>query len=218
MGKDKYVFQGTGLTPEEKKLGQKRFNDYLNSFPHLTKTLANQQALEELVWAEVIQERIKQQYSAFGENEAESIPVSLQKSTLDGLNMIFEMKGKLGMFEAPVAMDGFEKIQDIFDRGKEYRKAHVDDFKVTCPDCAKTFVLKHRTKGYEIVISPFFEDKVIRNRPLFKLYKDGVVTKEEAADIMEVSPHFIDWLEQKYYSFGMPPKSEPELPDPSPEA
>ena len=208
MGKDKYTFKGIGLTGKEKKEGRKRFLEYLDAFPHLARKLANQQALEELVWAEVIQERYKMQV---GSNDSQGISFTLQKSIQDGLNLIIEMKDKLGLFVVSPPMNPFDRIQGIFRKGDDYREKHVDEYMVVCPHCQKKTVLMITTKGYDTVITPFFEDRVIRNRPLFKLYKDGVVTKEEAAGVLGVSPQYIDWLEVKYYG-GKSAKKDIPLP------
>ena len=214
MAKDKYTFKGIGLTGKEKKEGRKRFHAYLEAFPHLARKLASQQAVEELVWAEVIQERYKMQV---GSNDSQSISFTLQKSIQDGLNLIIEMKDKLGLFVVAPPMEPFDRLQGIFRKGDDYREKHVDDYTVVCPHCQKKTVLMIPTKGYDTVITPFFEDKVIRNRPLFNLYKDGVVTKEEAAHVLGVSAHYIDWLGKKYYGMGTLKNANEQPPDPNPE-
>ena len=214
MAKDRYTFKGIGLSHKERKEGRKRFDEYLETFPHLARILANQQALEELIWAEAIQERYKNQVSP---DDTQAIPLPLQKSIQDGLNLIIEMKDKLGMFILPPPMDTFERMQDIFTRGDGYRENHPDDYRVVCPHCKKEFMLMIPTKGHETVITPFFEDKVIRNGPLFKLYKKGVVTKNEAARILGVSPQYIDWLGKKYYGMGKLENSNEPPPDLNPD-
>lgn len=221
-----YKFTGEGLDPDEKKWGQKRFNDYRANYPHLNK-LSNLQLLEELVWKETIQERFKRQVGDVGKKQADlakdkgqseipQIPTYLQDSLSEGLTSIIELKTKLGMFEDQKTLDAFKDFQDMKTKAAEYRKTHPLSFKTTCPFCARQYYLKRRTDKYEEFTSPFVEDKVLNNRPLFKLYKDGKITKEEVAAVLGVSPDYVDWLDEKVYgnvkkatTVTPPPPTEP---------
>ena len=201
-----YVFQGEGLNDDEKKWGRQRFKEYRISYPHLNK-LANLHILEELVWKETIQERFKKQIGHLGITkekngitEIVSIPKPLQESINDGLTQIIDIKNKLGMFEDQKVTDEFEKIQLLKEKAAEYRRQHPLSFRTTCPHCAKHFYLKRRTENFESFKSPFADDNVINNRPLFNLYKTGKLTKEEVADVLGVSPDYVDWLDEKIYN------------------
>lgn len=223
-----YKFTGEGLEPDEKKWGQKRFADYRANYPHLNK-LSNLQLLEELVWKECIQEKFKRQIGEVSKKQKElakdknqpdttGIPSHLQDSVNDGLNGIIELKSKLGMFEDQKTLDAFKEFQSMKDKAAEYRKAHPLCFKTTCPFCARAFYLKRRTEHFKEFQSPFAEDKVLNNRPLFQLYKDGKIIKEDVAAVLGVSPDYVDWLDEKVY--GNVKKAVeviPPTPDPQPE-
>lgn len=204
-----YKFTGEGLEPDEKKWGQTRFNAYKTNYPHLNK-LSNLQLLEELVWKEAIQERFKKQVGDIGKKQAKlaeenghsevaQIPGHLQESMDEGLTVIIELKTKLGMFEDQKTLDAFKDFQTLKLKAAEYRKTHPLQFKTTCIFCAKEYYLKRRTDKYEEFSSPFVEDKVLNNRPLFKLYKDGKISKEDVAAVLGVSPDYVDWLDEKIY-------------------
>ena len=204
-------FVGEGLLTGEKRWGSTRFKDYLASYPHLTK-LGNLQLLEELVWKEVIQERFKKQIGALGLEKTgkdgtvtiESIPKNIQEAADEGLRFITELKTKLGMFEDQKMSDAFKEFMALKAKASEYRKLHPLSFKCTCPFCAKIFYLKRRTEHFEEFKSPFAEDKVLNNKPLFELYKSGKLTREEVAGVLGVSPDYLDWLDEKIY--GNPKK------------
>lgn len=203
-----YVFQGVGLTDDEKKWGKQRFRDYRSSYPHLNK-LGNLHLLEELVWKEVMQERFKIQIGKLGEdknkkntdgtNTLEPIPHHLQESLDSGLQSIIELKTKLGMFEDQKTTDAFKDFLALKEKAAEYRKTHPLSFKCTCPYCAKVFYLKRRTEHFKEFKSPFAEDKVLNNRPLFAIYKEGRLTKEDMAAVLGVSPDYVAWLDEKIF-------------------
>ena len=50
-------------------------------------------------------------------------------------------------------------------------------------------------KGLEL-----FQNKVLCNSTLWKIYKEKKITKEEFAEILNVSLDYIDWLEKKIYN------------------
>ena len=60
-------------------------------------------------------------------------------------------------------------------------------------------MLKIRTEAWEALKHPFFQDKLLANRPLWKLYKDKKITKEDVANVLGCSAQYIDWLEKKIY-------------------
>jgi hypothetical protein len=200
-----YTFTGIGLTPEELPLGKKMFNEYRNQFEHL-QSASNSRLLEELVWKELVQDRFKKQVGEACKlknkdtGEPIAIPSHLQQSMNDGLEQILKLKEKLGMFAKQEETDSFKNWKLLEIKAAQYRKEHPLSFKTTCPHCAGIFYLKRRTEGFEEFISPFYaEDKVLNNRPLWKLYKDGKITQDDVAAVLGVSPDYIPWLDEHVY-------------------
>lgn len=234
----RYQFAGNGLTNEEKVWGQKRFNEYRESYPHLNKR-ATLQMVEEVVWMECLQEKYKKQIGdrdkiyqenlAKGVTSNNEIPKYLQESIADGMRQITELKTKLGLFEDQKMTDAFKDFQLMKDKAAEYRRTHPLVFKTTCPFCARAYALKRRTEHFEEFISPFLEEKILNNKPLFALYKSGKLTKEDVAAVLGTSPKYVDWLDEKVYGNKVkkaeatiiePPTSEPipAPPESTPEA
>lgn len=194
-------FEGTGLSDSEKAWGVTRFAEYRKAFPHLNKQ-GNLYLLEELVWRECIQERFKIQVGELKKNAVTAMaPLSkdLTTSINDGLSQITEMKTKLGMFEEQKTLDSFKYIQETKEKFAAYRLAHPLVFKCTCPKCAFSFGIKRRMEHFEEFVSPFLESKILNNDPLFKLYKQGKITKDDVANVLGVSPKYVDWLDKKVY-------------------
>jgi hypothetical protein len=204
----KYIFQGTGLTEEQILWGNVRFNEYITSFPHLS-TSGNAPLLEDLVWVEVMFEWLKRQRSE--QMNIHIMKKSAVKETKDVVtgpineqiqqyrDEIIKLKTKLNMFDDPKVKDTFSQLEELFAKHDEYRATHLDDFLCTCPYCSELFVMMCRTKDYEPVKTPFFEDKVLFNRPLMEMYHQNILTKEQTAKVLGVNPRFIDWLDAKFY-------------------
>jgi hypothetical protein len=223
-----YSFSGEGLTTLEKRWGGFRFKDYRKSYPHLNK-LGNLQLLEELVWAEAIQERFKKQVGelegdtsrgkADGSNaekrKSEPISSKLLEAIDNGLTQIILLKTKLGMFEDQKQTDEFKRMQELEEKAAEYRRQHPLSYKITCPRCAGICYLKRKTEGYEEFISPFYaDDKVLKNDELHSDYKKGIFTKERYASYLGVSPDYIDWLDEKiYHNVKKDISATPEVPE-----
>ena len=217
MAADKYTFKGTGLTPDEIRSGQKRFDDYLASFPHLQKNYGNLQSLEEIVWMETIQERNKRQVGnlAMEDNSSNIDPsiipsTTLQKSIQDGFSTIMVLKAKLGMFEETNDLEEEDMVEELMTKFEKYRKTHLDVTFLTCPWCADPFLLVRRMELYDDKTMPFYEDHLLNNRTLFKIYKEGRITKEQVAEVLGISIQYVEWLEKKVYGLGTLPDREQE--------
>lgn len=201
--KELYKFSGTGLGTAEKRIGIKKFKAYINAYPHLNK-LSALQLLEELVFVELMQERLKNKVATLSKSSADSnlqvIPSTIQEAINDNLEQILKLKEKLGLFDSKEQLDAYQDIKNLEAKFTEYRKRNPLSFKVTCCHCSKIMFLKRRTENYEPFISPFFEDdKILINHPLMELYHKGKITKEETSNVLGVSPDYLDWIDEKFF-------------------
>lgn len=209
----KYNFVGTGLTEEQKSWGSLRFDEYISSYPHLN-TLGNSQLLEELVWVEAVLEANKEAIGVIVNKKiSKDSPVSKTKDIVpsglltaveEGRAEVINIKTKLGMFEERKDSDEFKKMRELEEKAAEYRLSHPLSFKTTCVHCGKSYGLKRRTENFEEFKSPFLDDKLIKNDSLWESYKDQQpLTKERVAEILGVSPLYIDWLAENIYHSGI---------------
>jgi len=197
--KDIYTFSGTGLTTAEKNAGRKRFNDYILIYPHLNK-LSLLQLLEELVFLEAISERYKHKIAKISKNkqvkDSNVVPSNLMKELSDNTKQVLELKEKLGLFDDKEKLDAYTDIENLKKKFEAYRKEHPLSFKTTCPFCSKIYFQKRKIDNYEPHVSPFFENKILVNRPLFELYHAGKIIKKDVAAVLGVSEDYIDWVEK----------------------
>ena len=195
-----YTFRGTGLGVSEKNSAKKRFEDYIVIYPHLNK-LSLLQLLEELVFLEAISERYKNKIAKISKNkqvkDSNVVPSSLMKELKENTSQILELKTRLGLFDEKERLDAYKDIENYKKKAAEYRKAHPLSFKTTCPFCSKIYFLRRKTENYEPHISPFFENKILVNRPLFEAYHKKKISKTEVAEILGTSEDYIDWVEEK---------------------
>ncbi len=153
----KNSFVGSGLTPDELTIGRIRYNEYKTIYPQLNK-LSNSQLLEELVWLEVVQERLKKSVGIItapakgvnGEMNVQQIPKHLQESIADGLAQIIALKTKLGLFEDQKTTDAFKEFEILKTKAAKYREENPLSFKCTCfPKGTKISLVNREVKNIE---------------------------------------------------------------------
>lgn len=203
-----YEFSGSGLAGSEKKWAEERFKDYRNRY-HI-ESLSDLQLLEELVFREALQERYKKKVGKLSKEKpdtsgdkpkvkTEVIPTHIIRAMDENLERMMMIKEKLGLFEEKKGEDPFKYIQDLKKKFKIWREENQGSRTVTCPHCSKMILFKIRTEAWEAQKHPYFKDKVLANRHLWKLYKEGKITKEDIGQILGCSTDYIDWLERKIY-------------------
>ena len=206
-----YKFEGTGLSATERRWGENRFNDYREKY-HM-ENLSDLQILEELVFRECLQEKYKKKIGKLtkktrkkkGEKDklktnTEIVPKYLISALNENLDKILLIKEKLGLFADKTGEDPFKYIKNLKDKFKKWREENQGSRETICPHCSKMVMLKIRTEAWEAQKHPFFKDKILANKSLWKLYKDGKIMKKDVAEILGCSDDYIDWLEEKIYS------------------
>lgn len=202
MENEKYEFQGVGLTRQEIYVGKKKFEDYCNHY-HI-ESYSDCQLLEELIYREIMQERLKNQQlgieaKALEKKKEAKIPRNLVETMNENFHSIMEIKEKLGMFENKDGQDGFDYIQKLKEKFRKWCEENQGSRSLVCPHCSKMILLKIRTEAWEAQKHPFFKDKLLANKKLWKLYKEGKITKQDIAEILGCSDRYVDWLEKKIY-------------------
>lgn len=194
---DKYKFTGTGLDDVEKKWAQKQFKNYKKQY-HIS-SLSDLSLLEELVYRESIQERYKQKIEDISKSksvkEGNIIPSGVLKSLDENLGQILILKERLGLFKDEKG-DEFKAFEILEKKAEIYRKEHMEEFKTTCPFCSEVFFLNIRTDKYVESKLKLYKNKVLCNTGLWKVFKEGKITKVDMAEILNVSEQYIDWLEE----------------------
>ena len=200
---EQFEFDSTGLTTKEKHWGEKRFSDYKDRY-HI-ENFSDLQLLSELVFREALQRRYKKQAEKNSKSKTTSedggkVPTYILKTLDENLVKIIELKKELGLLQVEKGKDLYDYINQLKRKFQLWREENQGSRQVVCPFCSKLFFLMIRTDKYEAKKSPFFRDKILANKHLWFLYREGKITKEDVARVLGTSPDYVDWLEQRIFS------------------
>jgi hypothetical protein len=197
-----YKFLGTGLTKGEKRWANNQFKSYRERY-HI-ENFSDLEILSELVFRETLQQRTKKKIEKFtskgkGKDNNTVIPQHLLSFLDENLERILTLKEKLGLFEDKTT-DPFQHIQTLKKKFKKWLSENQGSRSFPCPHCSKMIMLKIRTDKWESKKHPFFKDRILANKHLWEMYKEGKITKEDVAKVLGTSDRYINWLEERIYN------------------
>jgi len=202
MPRIKYRPQFNGLSRAEGCWAKTQFKNYEQSYE--IDTYSDLQLIEELVFFEAMQERVKKQAKSLMRTEAdvtgEQIPAKLRDSFSKNLDVIIKIKEKLKLFrekEEIEKVDPYEDFKALEKKMKIWRNNNQASRTVICQHCGKVTMLKIKTDSWEAQEHPFFKDRILFNKHLIKLYLQDVITREDIAKILNVSDFYVNWLVDK---------------------
>lgn len=205
MSIQSYKFNGDGLTNSEKKLGKKLFQEYRETYN--IESASDLPLLEELIYREIRQKEIKEQIQVFKTDaklkNKNTPPKSLISDLDENLEQIITLKEKLGLFKPEETKGIYEYITVLEKKFKTWREENQATRQLICPHCSEMILLTIRTEAYEALKHPHFSDRVLANKHLWKLFKEGTITKLDVAKVLQgektSSTDYVDWLEKKIY-------------------
>ena len=75
--------------------------------------------------------------------------------------------------------------------------------KLICNKCGhediQMHLLRRKTKNFEVLKHPFFQGRYLFNSEIQNDYRDGKITKEQAARYCRTSSQMIEWNEENRY-------------------
>lgn len=200
--KDKYEYKGTGLNRSEKKHGQEKFDEYCQIY-HIV-AYSDLQLLEELIYRELLQERIKEDIARKeeknkSENKEAYVPKFMTETMNQNLEQILMLKEKLGLLSREETNDGFNYIQQLREKFKIWCEENQASRTLVCPHCSKMILLKIKTDIWESQQHPIFKDKILYNEHLVNLYLSKKITAEDVSKILGTSEKYTEWLIKKFH-------------------
>jgi len=201
--KEEYKFKGEGLEDTEKRNAHKKFDEYCEAY-HIS-SVSDLQLLEELVYRETLGARIKNTIADKKKNqEQEKKEITVAKYMIEALNenleQILALKEKLGLFENKDGQNGFDYIQQLKEKFKNWEEQNQLCRETKCPHCSKMILLHLRIDKYEAIKHPYFTDLIIGNEEMWKWVKEGKISKEELAKALGISPKYINYIEELKFS------------------
>lgn len=185
-GNDKDVIK---RLKEEQNLMLDRFKGYLNDYK-IDKP-SDLDTLKSLVFVEMLEIRIQKLINEFSFNgQFPSDKVTQQLISLQ--NQKASLKLKLGIDVKDEKKDELTVLEQWEDRALAWFEANENECDLTvpliCPKCNHEHVFHHlmrkRVKDFDIVKHPFYLGKWFVNVPVIKFVKEGILTKEQATEIL----------------------------------
>jgi len=205
--KQKYSFTGAGLSKEDIKIAEKSFKDYRKNYN--IDDLSDLNLLEELVYREIRQDKLKKNLGLFDEGKIKSKPKNLEKDLDENLQQILTLKEKLGLFNKKEKENPYEYLQELEKKFEKHRKENAGDYSIPCPYCQKMIFLMFNVKNYKAKKHPFFpKGKFITNDYLWKLYREGKLKDTDVAGILQTTTDYIHWLAKHIYKDSDKPSSK----------
>lgn len=192
-------FQGEGLNKSELFYGNKRFKEYQEKYS--IGSPSDLSLLNELVFLEVIQRRYRQKVAELGSSKdvaSSAIPSALAEGMSDNLKQMMALQERLGCTVEKKQDDPMQYIQQLQRKHKVWMEENQASRLFFCDHCGKANHARIRMDKYEVKKHPFFKDKILANVHLIKLYKEGKITKQDVALILNTTPEYTDWIISKW--------------------
>jgi hypothetical protein len=190
-----YDISSKFATPKDRKEARSLLEQYLKQYD--IETIADKEYLSDLIYLKILQRRIREQMEKYTTENDNAVPANL----LDTLNQLSESVTKvtnnLGLNKREdSALNILESLKQRF---KKHRLENQATRTLSCAHCGKMLLLKIRTAAWTAAKHPFFQDKILSNKALIKLYLQNKLSKAEVAEVLECSPDYIDWLIEKVW-------------------
>ena len=195
--KDEILGSLTGCLPEEMKFASDLLQNYLAESS--LSSYAEKDTLKQLVYLEVILERVKVYINKETE-KANPVPPIQMLEQLQYLNkQIIEIKNELGLTQKEDQKTVLDEWNKLKAKALNYYKESAGCNVVKCPECKKLFMLLKDVRNYTPEKITFFKKTMLYNKKLFEIYELGRITKEEMATILGVSNEYIELIYNQTY-------------------
>jgi len=195
--KDEILGSLTGCLPEEIKFASDLLQNYLAESS--LSSYAEKDTLKQLVYLEVILERVKVYINKETE-KANPVPPIQMLEQLQYLNkQIIEIKNELGLTQKEDQKTVLDEWNKLKAKALNYYKESAGCNVVKCPECKKLFMLLKDVRNYTPEKITFFKKTMLYNKKLFEIYELGRITKEEMATILGVSNEYIELIYNQTY-------------------
>lgn len=186
-----------GLQSTEIKKALELYNNYTseNSF----ESLAEKTTLTNLVYLEILKERMQLFIKKEGEEKEGAIPLNMTEKVLELDTQIMTLKEKLGMLKDKNTNSPLEIIKELKEKALKYYEEHAGETYVKCPYCLQLFRLLAKIDNLEPTKAVMFKGTTIYNQKLMELYHNKKLTIEEIAEILGVHSKYVIFIYENIY-------------------
>jgi len=194
---------------DEKELAQQLYEQYTADWGEL-ENIADKSVLLTIIDLEILNYKLKKKIS---EIEAQSktdqssgvIAKDLIEQLIRNTEVILKLKTSLGMTKAEREKSQSDLVLTLETLKRRFRDwinnpENKSNYTLVCPHCQKYVLIRRRIdkEKDEIKIHPFFiKGGLTFNKHLFELYKQGKITKEDIANVLDTHIDYVDWILNK---------------------
>jgi len=186
-----------GLNDTEKIKAIQLYNQYITE--HSFESLAEKSTLINLVYLEILNDRVKLFIEQEGKEKKGAIPLKMTEQLVANTTQIMELKEKLGMMKDADSENALDLVNELKEKALAYYSEHAGETYVKCPECQSLFRLLMKVDGLEPAKATFFRGTTLYNVKLMELYHYKKVTLEDCAEIMGVNNKYITFIYENIY-------------------
>ena len=183
---------------EEVKKAKQLVSKYLNNYAF--ENVNDRQTLRQVIYLEVFNDRLQDCLNKLHEQN-KIAPITGIDGIHKNIDKILELKSTLGLIKdnKDDKAKGFDFWSLLVKKAKNWLEANQGTRSLTCGHCGKMLMLKIRIDKWDCIKHPFFQDRLLANEHLIKLYLEKKITSDDVAKILNCSPQYIDWLIKKLW-------------------
>lgn len=186
-----------GLSDIEKQKALQLYDQYVSE--HSFESLAEKSTLINLVYLEILNDRIKLYIEQEGKDKQGAIPLKMTEQLVNNTTQVMNLKEKLGMMKDADSESALELINELKEKALNYYEEHAGETYVKCPECQNLFRLLMKIDGLEPAKATFFKGTTLYNIKLMELYHYKKLTKKEVAEILGVHTNYVDFIYENIY-------------------
>jgi hypothetical protein len=186
-----------GLSADEKQKAINLYDQYISE--HSFESLAEKSTLINLVYLEILNDRVKIFIEQEGNEKKGAIPLRMTEQLVANTNQIMELKEKLGMMKDADSENALELMNELKEKALTYYNEHAGCTTIRCPNCQQLFNLLMDVVNLTPEKCSFFRGTLLYNLPLLNLYHLKKITKLEVAEVLGVHQNYVDFIYNNLY-------------------
>jgi len=188
---------GAFTSKAERRVAEGQLSKYLNEYD--ITTIADKNALQQLIYFEVLQLRLQQKLDDMYARDVKAIPYDIVGTMHKNSEAILKIKDTLGLNRARKEKLGtYDAIEHLKRRFIVWRSQNQASRTLKCPYCQEFILLKMRTDAWESQKHPWFQDNMIYNQHLFANYGRSVKIDDAfIAGCLGTSADYVQWVMAK---------------------
>jgi DNA-directed RNA polymerase subunit RPC12/RpoP len=183
---------------EEIEKAKQLVSKYLNNYAF--DNISDRQTLRQVIYLEVFNDRLQDCLNKLHEQN-KIAPITGIDGIHKNIDKILELKETLGLIKDSKddKAKGFDFWSLLMKKAKNWLESNQGTRTLACGHCGKMLMLKIRTDKWDCIKHPFFQDRLLANEHLIRLYLEKKITDDDIAKILNCSPQYVDWLVRKLW-------------------